>query len=80
MAHFQVDIIGRGEQGARDAWELIQADGGQELLGFGTVADGVWQTARFRTSEIMAELGPGTEPGLARVSRSAFCTCWYWAN
>ena len=26
---------------------LIEADGGQDLLGFGTVADGVWQTARF---------------------------------
>src|SRR5262249_12806365 len=47
--HFQVEKVGRGEQGARDAWELIEADGSQELLGFGTVADGVWQTARFQT-------------------------------
>ena len=28
-------------------WELLQADGGQDLLGFGTVGDGAWQTARF---------------------------------
>jgi uncharacterized protein (DUF1015 family) len=60
--HFQLDTIGRGEQGARDAWELVQADGGQELFGFGTVADGVWQTARFRTPEIMANLAPNHSP------------------
>lgn len=56
--HFQLDTIGRGEQGARDTWELVQADGGQELLGFGTVADGVWQTARFGTPQVMAGLAP----------------------
>lgn len=60
--HFQVEIIGRGEQGARDVWELVQADGGPELLAFGTVADGVWQTARFRTPEIMASLAPEHSP------------------
>jgi uncharacterized protein (DUF1015 family) len=54
--HFQVETVGRGEQGARDAWESIQADGGQELLGFGTTADGVWQTARFRAPQMMAKL------------------------
>src|SRR5262249_18410798 len=52
--HFQVEQVGRGEQGARDAWELIEADGSQDVLGFGTVADGVWQTARFRDPELMA--------------------------
>ncbi len=54
--HFTVERIGTGEQGARDAWELIEADGSQELLGFGTVADGVWQTARFRAPDEMAKL------------------------
>src|SRR5262249_48110910 len=53
--HFQLEEVGRGEQGARDAWELIEADGGQDLLGFGTVADGVWQTGRFRTPQLMAQ-------------------------
>src|SRR5262249_35261523 len=43
-------------KGARDCWELIEADGTQELLGFGTVADGVWQTARFRAPAEMARL------------------------
>src|SRR5262249_25141773 len=55
--HFQVETVGVGEQGARDCWELVQADGGQELLGFGTAADGVWQTARFAAPRRMAELG-----------------------
>ncbi|HEV3078575.1 MAG TPA: DUF1015 domain-containing protein [Gemmataceae bacterium] len=55
-ANFAMEMIGRGEQGARDAWEMIEADGSQELLGFGTVADGVWQVARFRSPESMAQL------------------------
>ncbi len=53
--HFQVEKIGQGEQGARAAWELIETDGSQNLLGFGTVADGVWQTARFQAPELMAQ-------------------------
>jgi uncharacterized protein (DUF1015 family) len=56
--HFECEEVGRGEPGALDAWELIEADGGQDLLGFGTVADGLWQTARFRTPAVMAELAP----------------------
>lgn len=56
--HFQVETVGRGEKAARDTWELIQADGGQELLGFGTVADDIWQTARFRSGRLSAELAP----------------------
>ena len=51
-----METVGRGEQAARDAWELIQADGGQELLGFGTPADGTWSTARFRAPQAMQEL------------------------
>jgi uncharacterized protein (DUF1015 family) len=54
--HFQVEKVGEGERGARDAWELIEADGGQELLAFGTVADGVWQTARLLGPDAMAKL------------------------
>jgi uncharacterized protein (DUF1015 family) len=53
--HFQVEIVGKGEKAARDTWELLQADGSQELLGLGTVADGVWQTARFQKAETMAQ-------------------------
>jgi uncharacterized protein (DUF1015 family) len=53
--HFEVEIAGRGESGAQAAWEIIEADGGQDLLGFGTVADGVWQTARFRSPRLMGQ-------------------------
>jgi uncharacterized protein (DUF1015 family) len=60
--HFQVETVGQGEKGARDAWELIQVDGGQEMLGFGTVADDVWQTARFRSPARMAELAGEHSP------------------
>jgi uncharacterized protein (DUF1015 family) len=53
---FEVEITGHGDDGAQAAWETIEADGGQDLLGFGTVADGVWQTARFRAPQAMARL------------------------
>jgi uncharacterized protein (DUF1015 family) len=54
--YFEVETVGQGMQAARDAWELIEADGSQQRLGFGTVADGVWQTARLRSASPMAEL------------------------
>ncbi len=54
--HFKMTRIGQGENGAKETWKTIEADGGQELLGFGTVADGVWQTARFRAPGMMADL------------------------
>ncbi len=60
--HFQVEKVGVGEKGARDAWERIEADGGQDLLGFGTTDDGVWQTARLRAPEEMARLAPDHSP------------------
>jgi uncharacterized protein (DUF1015 family) len=60
--HFHVERIGQGDKGARDAWELIEADGSQDLLGFGTVADGIWQTARFRSPELMAERAASHSP------------------
>ncbi|MCI0465069.1 MAG: DUF1015 domain-containing protein, partial [Gemmataceae bacterium] len=60
--HFEVEVVGRGEKAARDTWELLQADGGQEVLGFGTVADGVWQTARFRAPQLIAELAREHSP------------------
>jgi uncharacterized protein (DUF1015 family) len=54
--YFRVEKTGEGERGARDAWELIEAEGGQGLLGFGTVADGIWQTARLLKTDAMAQL------------------------
>jgi len=60
--HFECQTVGRGEPGAREAWTRIEADGGQDLLGFGTVADGVWQMVRFRAPAVMAELAPQHSP------------------
>ncbi len=60
--HFAVEAAGQGEQGARDTWELLEADGGQDVLGFGTVADGRWQTARFKSPELMAQLAADHSP------------------
>jgi uncharacterized protein (DUF1015 family) len=54
--HFDVEPVGKGSQGARDAWLLIEASGEQGVLGLGTVADDTWQTARLRAPQAMAEL------------------------
>ena len=55
-SHFEVERIGRAAQGAKDAWDLIEADPEQGVLGLGTTADGVWQIARLRSPQIMTEL------------------------
>jgi uncharacterized protein (DUF1015 family) len=60
--HFDLETVGKGDQGARAAWELIEASGEQNLLGFGTVADGIWQTARFRSPQLLAELAKDHSP------------------
>jgi len=57
--HFEVVGIGKGEKGARDTWDLVEADGSQDLLGLGTVADDTWQTARFRSPALMDQLSAG---------------------
>jgi uncharacterized protein (DUF1015 family) len=60
--HFSCETIGQGEPAARETWEHMQADGTQDVLGLGTVADGVWQLARFRAPERMAELANEHSP------------------
>jgi hypothetical protein len=60
--HFDMEHVGEGPAGARAAWELIEADGSQDVLGLGTVADGVWQLARFRAPELMAQRAPEHSP------------------
>ncbi|MSQ96182.1 MAG: DUF1015 domain-containing protein [Gemmataceae bacterium] len=54
--HFDLEIVGTGPEAARTTWEWIEAEGSQSLLGFGTVADSVWMTARFRSPELMTQL------------------------
>ncbi len=60
--HFHVERVGQGEKGAREAWDTIEADGSQDMLAFGTVTDGVWQTARFRSPQLMAERAGNHSP------------------
>ena len=66
---FEVKKIGTGDQAACAAWEAIVADGGQNLLGFGTTADGVWQTARFRDPALMTLGAPDRKPSVAQPGR-----------
>ena len=35
-------MIGKGDKAAEETWGLIEADGGQNVFGFGTAADGQW--------------------------------------
>jgi uncharacterized protein (DUF1015 family) len=43
---------------AAAAWDTIETGGDQDVLGFGTVADGVWQVARLRSDATMDRLVP----------------------
>lgn len=61
-AHFEMETVGTGDAGARATWEWIEADGSQDLLGFGTPADGVWQIGRFRAAPLMTELAAEHSP------------------
>jgi uncharacterized protein (DUF1015 family) len=54
--HFDVEVVGKGDEAAKLAWEQIEAEGSQDLLGFGTAADGLWLTARFKNPTLMAGL------------------------
>ncbi len=60
--HFEMETVGVSPDAGRQTWEWIEADGTQELLGFGTVADGVWQTGRFRSPALMTELAGEHSP------------------
>jgi uncharacterized protein (DUF1015 family) len=61
-SHFQVETIGPGAKGARDLWELMQADGSQNVLGFGTASDQTWQLARLNNGREMDQLAPHHSP------------------
>ena len=60
--HFTFETVGQGPAAAKEAWENIESDGSQDLLGFGTVADGVWQTGRFKSPQVMDELAAEHSP------------------
>src|SRR5262245_39486356 len=54
--HFSVERVVAGAGAARAMWGMIEADGSQSLLGFGTVGDGTWLAARLRAPDEMARL------------------------
>jgi uncharacterized protein (DUF1015 family) len=54
--HFELELMGLGEQAARDTWELIAADGGQSVFGFGSAAAGGWLFARLTNAAPMDQL------------------------
>ena len=55
-SHFEVEAVGTGEDAARQTWELMDADGGQDVFGFGTAADGRWLFARLTDASPMQTL------------------------
>jgi uncharacterized protein (DUF1015 family) len=59
---FEVRMTGEGEAGCRATWEAIELGGDQDVLGFGTVADGRWLLARLRSDEAMDRLAPEHSP------------------
>jgi uncharacterized protein (DUF1015 family) len=59
---FEVANTGEGEAGCRAAWDAIEEGGDQDVLGFGTVADGRWILARLRSDEAMDRLAPEHSP------------------
>jgi uncharacterized protein (DUF1015 family) len=59
---FEVTMMGEGEAGCRATWEAIELGGDQDVLGFGTVADGRWLLARLRSDEAMDRLAPEHGP------------------
>jgi uncharacterized protein (DUF1015 family) len=59
---FDCERTGEGLEGARRAWASVEAHGDQDMLAFGTVADGQWLTARLRSDETMDRLVPAQSP------------------
>jgi uncharacterized protein (DUF1015 family) len=59
---FQVRSCGAGEAGCLAAWQAIEQEGDQDLLGFGTTADGQWLVARLRSDATMDRLAPEHSP------------------
>jgi uncharacterized protein (DUF1015 family) len=56
--HFELELMGFGEQAAHDTWEMVAADGGQSVFGFGSTADGGWLFARLTNASPMTDLAP----------------------
>ncbi|HUG93137.1 MAG TPA: DUF1015 domain-containing protein [Planctomycetaceae bacterium] len=58
-ANLELEAIGTGPHAARETWDLIVADGGQNVFGFGTTRDDRWQFARVTDASPMTRLSSG---------------------
>jgi uncharacterized protein (DUF1015 family) len=57
-SNLAVEPMGKGDAAARKTWDRIQRDGGQNVFGFGTAADGQWLFARVTDPSPMSTLAP----------------------
>ena len=55
-AQCEIEVIGIGDAAARETWELIELDGGQNVFGFGTAVDKTWILARVTDTSPMVSL------------------------
>jgi uncharacterized protein (DUF1015 family) len=55
---FELTATGAGREGCRATWDAIEREGEQDVLGFGTGADGQWLIARLRSDARMDRLAP----------------------
>ncbi len=54
--HFEIASMGQGPDAANQTWEMLDADGGQDVFGLGTSADGEWLFARLSDASPMQTL------------------------
>jgi uncharacterized protein (DUF1015 family) len=59
---FEIQQTGVGAPGCRAAWQAISGGGEQDVLGFGTAADGAWILARLRSDQTMNRLASNQSP------------------
>jgi uncharacterized protein (DUF1015 family) len=56
--HFELERMGTGPDAAKQTWDLIDADGGQDVFGFATNVDQEWIFARLTDASPMETLCP----------------------
>ena len=55
-ANFETQIVGTGPEAARETWEMMEMDGGQNVFGICSAADQQWIFARLTDDSPMQEL------------------------
>jgi uncharacterized protein (DUF1015 family) len=66
----ELEAVGQGSAGAQAAWEMMAADGGQDVFGFGTAADGQWLFGRVTDASPMQTLAPNQSDEWRRLGVS----------